>query len=51
VPAADIAGCNPNFHCAHSNNSGHRFQFFNLPMGEVAGKPLWAVPLSTLWLT
>lgn len=22
-----------------------------LPMGEVAGKPLWAVPLSTLWLT
>lgn len=22
-----------------------------LPMGEAAGKPLWAVPLSTLWLT
>ena len=22
-----------------------------LPMGDVAGKPLWAVPLSTLWLT
>jgi predicted AAA+ superfamily ATPase len=22
-----------------------------LPMGEVAGKPLWAVPLSTLWMT
>lgn len=22
-----------------------------LPMGDIAGKPLWAVPLSTLWLT